>query len=202
MTMLPEDLNPSTAFDQSRAVLRGAVHAVDVPEVRKMVTIILALQQADVSISRGGFLVDFGFRLGSLSYWPKLAAPTLYALCRSHLGSQSARFSLNTEQIRQIRIGESKSDRWLWLFEEPRRILVFCREATHEVQPENPGQLERWVSASKVWAVFEQPMPCPHCRVSAARFRAVERALVCQACGLSWAVERSVLEGAVLETGS
>lgn len=198
--VLPADLDPRVALQRSRDALRGAIQEGNVAEVRKMVTIILAPLQADVSISAEGFRVDFGFQRGPLSYWPKLAGPTLREICRSHLDAVSPRFRLRAADISRIRMGESKSDRWIWVFEEPMRILLFSRVADQEVQPDSPVQLDRWVAARRVWAVFDEPRVCPHCGVSRARFRAVEGALICQVCGRSWSVNKGVFEDALLET--
>jgi hypothetical protein len=159
-----------------------------------MVTIILSPSAADMAVEPSGVTVDFGFVRRPFQYWPKLGPPALYAICQGHLQSLPARFLLRTEAINCIRLGRSHSDRWIWLFREPARILLFSREARVEEQPAEPAALQHWVAADRVFAIFEQPVSCARCGTPATRFRALSDALICSTCGRSWPSDHATTE--------
>jgi rubredoxin len=138
-----------------------------------------------MAIEASGMTVDFGFARRPFQYLPELGPPTLYAICKGHLQSLPVRFLLQTDAIGRIRIGRGSSPRWIWLFSEPARILLFSREARTEEQPAEPPALQRWVAADRVFAIFDQPIPCARCGALATRFRALPDSLICSTCGRS-----------------
>jgi hypothetical protein len=191
--------DPSAFFERTLSVVAGDRLPLNKADQRKMVTIVVGVDDADVAITRAGLFVQYPYRRGPFTYFPSLAAPMLSAFLRFARASPPCSFRVEPEELSLIRIGIQPSARWMWVRATGEAVLVMSRRAIGSGDPPpEPTPLAPWAPARKLVATFGQPVACPHCAVQSARMRAYRDFLVCSSCGRSWEPSQELLQAATM----
>ena len=194
------NVDPETAFLQTRAVLEGTAAGEPDSAVTKMIRIIVG--DKDVLVNQHGLFVQYPGRRRPYSYFSGLAPPSF-----AHIIA-AARFEVPIRSPQRKVLDSSKLPRVhllsnfgpevhsVWLFPEPDCIKMSMRRGVcDDLTP-----LAKWAPAQKTYIVLGDPHPCPHCMAAQKRFRELDAVMICLACGRSFEPSQDLLLDVVERT--
>lgn len=182
--LMTEKQDPAACFERVLAVVAGERLAPYTEAQRKMITVIVSPEEADVRIGRDGLFVHYPYRRRPFNYYPDLAAPMLSALLELAPSSPPSPFRVEAAELSTIRLGAQASPRWFWIRASHDAVVVLTRYLPEgNPIPLDPPPLRM---RRKLFASFKTSVTCPSCSREAVNMRLVDGWLVCLQCGRSW----------------
>jgi hypothetical protein len=188
------------SFERALAAFEGRSIQRPNDADRKMFTIVASALGAHTRITPDGLSVLWPRRPQPFTYWSSLGPGVVETLRLLAPARSFAKPFEIDEATLAPHVYFRPGARWFWVSRSPEAIVIDCRPALPGGEPPPaPDLLEPWRWAEKVFLRFDPPRPCGHCFVAPERYRQVEGALICLACGRSESVSALELERATVE---
>jgi hypothetical protein len=192
------------AFDRLREVLEGRWRPRLDGTSSKTLRVVLGAREADASITPERFIIHFGAQKqrSPSSYYRRLAPGVVSEILeRASIDSVAGPLVIGLPAGEVPSMGTffewAYGPKLVWIVPAERSVKVVVRASperwrapfTRPVPGEGPlalRELPEWAPKEPAYRDFAPPLSCPRCGAPSTRYRSLEDALVCGACGRSF----------------